>query len=151
MKKRRGYSLVEVLVVATVGTIMASLSIKILSHSYQNAREAHERLDLQRGISQWETQLRTDLRAAEKVAMPDEQTLVLEQPSAQITYVVNKKYVERTETQDDQKRSSEGYMLPNCQVTLALPATNQVLVQVEPRTSGQLARAFRIRQSVGRP
>ncbi|RCS40514.1 hypothetical protein DTL42_24380 [Bremerella cremea] len=151
MRKRRGYSLVEVLVVGTVGTIIASLSIKILSHSYLNAREAQERLDWQRGIVQCETQLRTDLRAAQAVTMPDEQTLVLEKPASQVTYAIKKKYVERTETQDDQKRNSEGYLLPDCQITFKLPETNQVLVQIEPLASGQLTRTFSIRQSVGRP
>lgn len=150
MRRNRGSSLVEVMVVSAVGTIIATLSIQILSHSQYNAREAQQRLDMQRGLSQWETQLRTDLRAATSVAMPDAQTLVVADSTGQVTYAVKKHLVERTATISDEKTSSEGYAMPGCQVAFTQPEPNQVQVNVEPLSQGKPGRAFTIRQSVGR-
>lgn len=151
MRKLRGVSLIEVLVVMAVGTVIATMSIRILSQSQRNARQTQEHLNLQRGLTQWESQLRNDLRAATEVKLTDPQTIVLDQALTNVTYAVKPNQVERIEAGADKVISHEGYALPNCQVTITLPAEDQVLIRVEPQRHRQSSRAFTIRQSVGRP
>ena len=150
MKRVRGVSLVEALVIMAVGSVIAGLSIKILHQSQQNVRDAQNWVDLQRGVAKWEAKLRADLREANSVQIGDEKTLVAQSEASSITYVISKGNVERSAKEGDQIVSTEGYLLPECKVRITLPESDLVMVEIIPNQQMKTSRTFTIRQSVGR-
>lgn len=150
MKQTRGASLVEALVIMAVGSVIAGLSIKILHQSQQGVQDARNCMTLQRGVANWEANLRSDLREATSARMDDETTLVVQSETSSITYVVLEDRVERTRSEGDSVVSTEGYLLPECQVTISAEAHEVVTVKIEPNRRMKSGRTFTIRQSVGR-
>ncbi|PQO46546.1 type II secretion system protein J [Blastopirellula marina] len=150
MKRMRGVTLVEALVIMAVGSVIAGLSIKILHQSQQNVRDAQNWMALQRGAAEWETKLRADLREATSARLDDESTLVVQRKMSSITYVVLEDRVERSAEKEGMLVSTEGYLLPECEITITLPESDLVVVDLEPNRRMKSSRTFTIRQSVGR-
>ncbi len=153
MKSRRikGTSLIETLVILAIGGIVATLAIKLLHQSQLNARQAQQWLDLQRGVMQLETQLRQDLRDADGVELPDEETLVIRLPDSSISYKKEKGLIERQSTVpgSDQVRR-EGYRLPRSRISISQDDSSQVRVMIEANQGLPSSEEYVIEQTIGR-
>ncbi|QDU77863.1 hypothetical protein Pan97_49420 [Bremerella volcania] len=153
MRSRRpkGTSLIETLVIIVIGGIIATLAIKLLHQSQLNARQAQDWLDLQRGVTRLETQLRRDLRDAADVELPDEQTLVIQLSDASVSYVSKDGLVERTRTNQQSDQSPrEGYRLPKSRVVVSHDDPGQVRMLIEANQGMPSSEEYVIEQTIGR-
>ncbi|MEW4563451.1 hypothetical protein AB1K70_13045 [Bremerella sp. JC770] len=153
MKTRRhkGTSLVETLVIIVIGGVIATLAIKVLHQSQVNARQAQAWLDLQRGATRLETQLRQDLRDATEVTLPDEKTLVIQQADSSISYTHQTGLVERSlKPAGSEQVQHEGFRLPSARVDIALSEPEQVRVVIEANQGLPSSEQYVIEQTIGR-
>jgi len=151
-RRHKGTSLVETLVIIVIGGVIATLAIKVLHQSQVNARQAQAWLDLERGVTRLETQLRQDLRDATEVNLPDEKTLVIQQEDASISYTHKIGLVERTRTITDSDQAlHEGFRLPDAQVVITLrDDPKQVSVVIEANQGLPSSEQYVIEQTIGR-
>lgn len=150
-RRRKGTSLIETLVIIVIGGIVATLAIKLLHQSQMNARQAQDWLDLEKGVTRLETQLRQDVRDADEVELPDDQTLVISLRDSSVSYTIKKGLVERTQkapVADQVQR--EGYRLPKSRVTFSLSEADQVRVLIEANQGMPSSEEYVIEQTIGR-
>jgi len=153
MRPRRanGTSLIETLVIIVIGGIIATLAIKVLHQSQLNARQAQTWLDLQKGITRLEAQLRQDLREATEVQLPDDQTLVVQQRNTSVEYVKKENLIERTLTSPEMSSNQrEGYRLPRCRVQFFQDDSRQVRLTIEANQGTPSSEEYVIEQAIGR-
>ena len=151
--RKRGSSLVECIVVMAVGSVIATLSIKLVHQSQIEARNAFSWIDLQQGVVRLERQLRQDLRSAESATLPEPNRLELKLPQSSVQYDINEGLVERIEQFDEGESSGkrhEGYRLRGCELELSQPSGNLVQLVVKPNVGKPSSETFRIEQAVGR-
>lgn len=147
----RGSSLIECLVIMAVGSVIATLSIKLVHQSQIEARHAEQWLDLQQGMVRLERQLRQDLRSADSASLPDDTTLKVKLAKSTVQYEIKPGYVERSQEFDDAAPElREGYRLPNCAVAFDQPEAGMIRVVVRPNASPAASESYRIEQTIGR-
>ncbi|MGD9646188.1 MAG: type II secretion system protein J [Pirellulales bacterium] len=128
--RRRGMSLVEVIVAAGMGAIIASLAVTALVVAIKNSDAAHEQLARQVEVSRLGRQFRRDVHAAVDAAPGTEPLLVtLTDGERRIEYQRRADSLERVEYVDDQPRQRETYRIG---------AEMAVLIDTVPLGSGQL-------------
>jgi prepilin-type N-terminal cleavage/methylation domain-containing protein len=122
MTRRRGISLVEVMVATAVSGVVLSLVAVCLHGLYRAEHRARQFTSCRASIARLSLQLRTDAHATGHAARsqptPDaEATLVLTlEGGRQIEYRYRAELVERLVTRDGQTVQREAYRLPGTQV-----------------------------------
>ncbi|GAA4432752.1 PulJ/GspJ family protein [Bremerella cremea] len=151
--RKRGSSLVECIVVMAVGSVIATLSIKLVHQSQIEARNAFSWIDLQQGVVRLERQLRQDLRSAESATLPEANRLELKLPESSIQYEWKEGLVERIEQfggDESAGKRHEGYRLRGCLFEMSQPSDNLIQLVVKPNVGKPSAETYRIEQAVGR-
>lgn len=150
-RRAKGTSLIETLVIIAIGGIIATLAIKLLHQSHVNARQAQQWLDLQTGITRFETQLRQDLQDAIEVKLPDDQTLEIQLQDATVSYANKGNLIERTlKPQDSDQFRREGFRLPKSRVVISQDNPDQVRVLIEANQGLPSSEEYVILQAIGR-
>lgn len=150
-RRVRGTSLIETLVIIVIGGVIATLAIKLLHQSQMNARQAQNWLNLERGVTRLEAQLRQDLRDATDVELLNDQTLLIQKLDSSVSYANKEGLVERKLTsQDTSQVQHEGYRLPKCLVTISRSDSEQVRVLIEANQGLPSSEEYVIEQAIGR-
>ena len=113
--RRRGYSLIEVVVATTLVTGVLALVIMFIRSIHTAERDLRNEVLLQRSIAQLAPQLRTDIRQAALAKVTENKSgelrLLRENENETVVYLIGDGFIERT-TENPASRRRETYALP---------------------------------------
>lgn len=114
-RRRRGYSLVEVLIATTLITGVLAFVIAFLQSIHSAERDLRAEVLLQRSLAQLAPQLRTDIRRAYRASVTENESgalrLLRENEDETVVYLIGDGLIERT-TENPASRRRESYALP---------------------------------------
>jgi prepilin-type N-terminal cleavage/methylation domain-containing protein len=116
MNRRRGFSLIEMLVVITIGATLSGIAVLMLHALLRSHNTGREHLEYARTINRLAEQFRADVHAMQQ-AMPagDEMVFELSPLPANdtiIRYKCLERRIDRSELQGGQIVSQDSFMLP---------------------------------------
>ena len=125
---RRGFSLVELLVVMACMTVMFALSSQILIRLWTTVRETREQGELAGSLARIGVQFREDVHRSRAANTDESCELVLEDGN-RVAYAFTTGRLFRTETSGVDVVHRESYTLPaNCEVRFAKETADQATV-----------------------
>ena len=154
---RRGYSLLEMLIVIATAAIILAAATSLLGVTLRTTREASDLIARQRGLAQFERQFRRDAWNAATAEIAKPALLFRRVDRSTVRFEQTGQGIERQELNPDgQVISRELYRLEipleaHWEVSTAAPITASVRFAAgsEPVPSGQSLRALRIAAAVG--
>jgi len=130
---RRGYSLIELVVVMTIATVIVGLAAAMLHLLLRTERNGRQQMNRSTALSRLADQFRSDAHAAARQPVPDDAnpscwTFELE-AGRNVQYRAQAGRIERVETLGEKIERRESYALPpDAAVSIATPADSQPAV-----------------------
>ncbi|MGA2798429.1 MAG: prepilin-type N-terminal cleavage/methylation domain-containing protein [Thermoguttaceae bacterium] len=141
MKRRRGYFLIEMLVVMTVGASLAGIALCMLYALMISHNAGRERLENSRTISRLAEQFRGDVHAMQKTAADGKDTEIALLPEsandAKVRYQCLDGRIDRCELQGEKIVRQESYMLrPDMEASIKSQAQGDatiIVIAISPK------------------
>jgi prepilin-type N-terminal cleavage/methylation domain-containing protein len=116
MKRRRGFTLIEMLVAITVGTTLAGIAVFLLYSLMKSHNTGREHLEYRRTLNRLAEQFRGDVHSMQKTSLDATETLCDLLPNmpddTQLRYQCLEGRIDRSELQGEKIVRRESYMLP---------------------------------------
>ncbi len=176
MMRRRGIFLIEMLVVITVGSVLAGIAVFLLYALRTNHDAGREHLEYCRNINRLAEQFREDVHSMLKTSQQGKETEIDLLPdgadsgsnNAKVRYQLLDDRIERGELQGDKVVRRESYVLgPDVEASIKIQAqgdTTIVSIVISPKEQGEklyraapqrieavLGRDLRLSKSVQKP
>jgi prepilin-type N-terminal cleavage/methylation domain-containing protein len=140
MNKRTGFTLIEMIVVMTVGSVLTTLAMSLVHQMLSFSQEASEFRECDRAIDRLISDLRRDAHIAVSVSRTDDRTLRLTTPEDATVYAIEATAVTRTLTHDGGV-AREVYRLAPHQACQWEVLADPVRIQVTIESSSAIANA----------
>jgi prepilin-type N-terminal cleavage/methylation domain-containing protein len=130
---RRGYSLIELVVVMTIATVIVGLAAAMLHLLLRTERNGRQQMHRSAALARLADQFRTDVHAAARQPVPDDAnpscwTFEME-AGRNVQYRAQAGQIERVETLGGQIERRESYALPpDATVLIATPVNSKLAV-----------------------
>jgi prepilin-type N-terminal cleavage/methylation domain-containing protein len=136
MKRRRGFTLSEMLVTLTTGSSLMLLAIGLVHQSFSLSKLAKTRSEHERSIARMALQFRSDAHSAVELTAVSADSVVLKMPDhSAVSYRCDAANVTRQHDGKDVEVARDVFPLDeNCSVTFASQAApSRALLQIERR------------------
>jgi prepilin-type N-terminal cleavage/methylation domain-containing protein len=141
MNRRRGFTLIEMLVVISIGSTLAGIAVFMLYALLHSHNTGRDHLEYCRNLNRLEGQFRRDVHAAQEMPAVDKEGNFELKPAAPdavtIRYQCLADRIERSETRDDKIVRRESYVLwPDAEPTIQIesePDATYARINISPK------------------